>query len=130
MHHPIPERLSQTLSIFQTVPRHRHCLGNTPISSNTSLNISSALLLVYYTLPKQQKLAKMCTYCGPCVYCLVIIFLLFFLFLKAVFKALTVFLVFIPLYCCIPLWVIFWHRLSLMNFQLQWFNLIQTHIGV
>lgn len=127
MHHPIPERISQTLSIFQTAPRHHQCLGNTPISSNTSLNISSALLLVYYTLPKQQKFANMCKYCGPC---LVIIFLLFFLFLKAVFKALAVLLVFIPLYCCIPLWVIFWHGLSLMNFQLQWFNLIQTHIGV
>ena len=100
MHHPIPERLSQTLSIFQTVPRHHHCLSNTPISRNTSLNISSALLLVYYTLPKQQKFANMCKYCGPC---LVIIFLLFFLFLKAVFKALAVLLVFIPLYCCIPL---------------------------
>lgn len=36
------------------------------LGKNTSLNISSALFLVYYTLPKQQKFADMCKY-GPFV---------------------------------------------------------------
>lgn len=101
-------------------------LVKTPALPPHQFCTASALL----GLTKQQMFASMCKRCGPRIHWLVIAFLFLLLFLKAVFKPLTVFLVFITFYCRIPLWVVFWHRLGLMNFQLQWFNLIQTHIGV
>lgn len=127
MHHPILKTALTSLKHFSrlyqgtaTAPSDYVSVSRKELTPPSACTASGLLYI--------SKLAKTCN----CVqilwsiseHCLVIIFFLFFLFLKAIFKTLTVFLVFIPFYCCVPLWVVFWHRFSLVNFQLQWFNLI------
>lgn len=132
MHHPILAGLNK---LFQIVPRHSPLPGCfTRPGPGETLALPSHQLCTVSALLDTSKPATTWQVSANTVvhskYCLVIIFLFLLLLFKAIFKALTVLLVFVSFYCCIPLRVILWHRLSLMNFQLQWFNLIQTHIGI